>query len=134
MSAIPPITAEEVQITFVRSQGAGGQNVNKVATAVQLRFDIARSRLPEAVRERVLALADRRITGDGVVVIKAQRYRTQESNRDDALARLNALIQTAATVPRTRVPTRPSKAAKRRRVDDKVARAKIKSQRGRVAS
>ena len=109
------IHPDDVQISFVRSQGAGGQNVNKVASAVQLRFDIAASRLPAAVKQRLLATPDRRLTRDGVLVIKAQRYRTQEANREDAMSRLNVLVSAAAEPPRTRVATRPTLASKRRR-------------------
>src|SRR5690606_29339850 len=116
----------------IRAQGPGGQNVNKVSNAIQLRFDIRASTLPDAVKERLLSTSDRRITADGVVVIKAQRYRSLEKNRDDALARLFALIDAASHVTPERRPTPPTRAAQRRRVDEKVQRGRIKAMRGRV--
>jgi len=118
---------DEIQEQFVRSSGPGGQNVNKVATAVQLRFDVARSpSLPGAVRERLKRLAGRRLTGDGVLIIDARRFRTRERNRHDALERLVALVQKAAVAPRPRKATRPTAAAKRRRLEEKVQRGALK--------
>jgi ribosome-associated protein len=123
---------EEVEFIAIRAQGAGGQNVNKVSNAVHLRFDIGASSLPEELKARLLALGDQRISAAGVVVIKAQQYRSLELNREDALTRLRELLARAAHIPRTRRPTKPTRSSQRRRVESKVKRGQVKAQRGRV--
>ena len=126
-AAAPIIPEDELQERFVRASGPGGQNVNKVATAVELRFDVAGSpSLPEAVRGRLLARRDRRMTDEGVLVINAQRFRTQERNRQDARERLAAFIETGLHAPKPRIATRPSRAAKQRRLDAKRRSGTIK--------
>ena len=117
---------DEIEISAIRSQGAGGQNVNKVSSAIHLRFDVEASSLPEAVKRRLLQTSDRRITTDGVVIIKAQNHRTQEKNRAEALSRLSELIKAALKAPRKRIPTRPGRAAKQRRLDSKKKRGSLK--------
>ncbi|BFM16000.1 alternative ribosome rescue aminoacyl-tRNA hydrolase ArfB [Maricurvus nonylphenolicus] len=123
---------EEIELSAIRSQGKGGQNVNKVSSAIHLRFDIRQSSLPEVYKERLLALSDQRINKDGCVVIKSQEYRTQEKNREAAVARLIGLIKQVMTVQKRRIATKPSKNSQKRRMDKKTQRGKIKANRGRV--
>lgn len=127
------VSPQEVRFTAIRAQGAGGQNVNKVSNAAHLRFDIRASSLPEAVKARLLAWPDSRITADGEVVIKAQEHRSLEMNRADALARLQALVDEAAHVPRARRATKPTRSSQRRRLEGKALRGQIKAGRGRVS-
>ena len=127
------INEAEVGITAIRAQGAGGQNVNKVSSAIHLRFDIVASSLPDGVKERLLALRDSRITNDGVLVIKAQSHRTQDANKLDAFARLHELVNSVATPPRERRATKPSFGAKQRRLEGKSQRSEIKAMRARVS-
>ena len=135
MQAATPLTIEEseVEITAIRAQGAGGQNVNKVSSAIHLRFDIVASSLAEDVKQRLLALRDNRITQEGVLVLKAQSHRTQDMNRLDAFARLHELVNSVAVPPRIRRPTKPTYGSRQRRLEGKAQRSQTKVLRSRVS-
>ncbi len=131
--ALIPLREEEMDFSAIRAQGAGGQNVNKVSNAVHLRFDIPASSLPDAIKERLLALSDQRITAEGVVVIKAQGSRSLEQNKAEAIARLQALVDSVAVLPKARKATKPTRSSQRKRLQGKAAKGDVKRLRGRVS-
>ena len=133
MSSAVIFALDEVECTAIRAQGCGGQKVNKVSNAIHLRFDVASSSLADEVKARILACSDQRISRDGVIIIKAQRFRSLEKNREDALARLQELLTQANHVLPTRTPTRPTRSARRQRTDSKVQRGQVKALRGRIS-
>lgn len=133
MIRVPLIPENEIEFSAIRAQGAGGQNVNKVSSAIHLRFDIHASSLPVILKQRLLELSDQRISKDGVVIIKAQAHRSQEKNREDAARRLQELVTSITRLPRVRRPTKPARGAQQKRLDAKSSRGRIKSLRGRIS-
>ena len=128
-----PVALDEVAFSAIRAQGAGGQNVNKVSTAIHLRYSVPDSSLPDEIKARLLALSDQRITLEGVVVIKAQTTRSQEQNKQEAIERLQALVDSVALLPKRRKPTKPTKSSERKRLEGKATRGDVKKSRGRIS-